>query len=212
MQMTLIGILFFLFQLTSNAEVNVARVVGISDGDTINVLSLDKKQTKIRLDSIDAPEKNQAFGQASKKYLSSLIFNKKVTFEPHKTDKYGRTVASIWSDNKSVNLEMIKAGMAWVYRKYSDNPIFYEAEQQAKTSRIGLWSQPNPKPPWKFRHPDQYPTEQTQLTSIDINSCGAKHFCKQMTSCDEAQHYLKVCGIQALDKDGDGLPCEKLCK
>ncbi len=211
MQMKLIGIFFFLYHLTSHAEVNIARVVGVSDGDTITVLSLDKKQTKIRLDSIDAPEKNQDFGQASKKHLSSLVFKKQINYKPHKIDRYGRTVATVWADNKSVNLEMVKAGMAWVYRKYSDDPVFYEAEKQAKTSRIGLWSQPNPKPPWEFRHPDQYPKEPAQLTAADNNSCGQKHFCKQMTSCDEARHYFKVCGIQALDKDGDGVPCEKLC-
>lgn len=212
MQMKLFGIFLTLFQLTSQAEVSIARVVGVSDGDTITVLSLDKKQSKIRLDSIDAPEKNQDFGQASKKYLSSLIFKKQISYESHKIDKYGRTVALVWADNKSVNLEMVKAGMAWVYRKYSDDPVFFEAEEQAKTNRLGLWSQPDPTPPWDFRHPNQSPTIQTQLTSADKNSCGDKHFCKQMTSCDEAKHYLHVCGIQALDKDGDGVPCEKLCK
>jgi len=107
---------------------------------------------------------------------------------------------------------MIKAGMAWVYRKYNDDLIYYEAEEQAKRERLGLWSQPNPQPPWEFRHPDQPSTEPTKLTSVDNRSCGLKHFCKEMTSCNEAKHYLNVCNIHALDKDGDGVPCEKLCQ
>lgn len=65
MKVLLFSFLFLAF--TCKAEINIGHVVGISDGDTINVLSLDNKQTKVRLDSIDAPEKNQDFGQASKK-------------------------------------------------------------------------------------------------------------------------------------------------
>jgi Excalibur calcium-binding domain/Staphylococcal nuclease homologue len=98
---------------------------------------------------------------------------------------------------------MVKSGMAWVYRKYAKDQTFYDAEDQAKRNRLGLGSQPNPQPPWEFWHPMMKPA----LISAAQGSCGEKRFCKQMASCDEAKHYLTVCGIHALDKDGDGVPC-----
>ena len=49
-------------------------------------------------------------------------------------------------------------------------------------------------------------------TAITEGSCGAKSYCKEMKSCAEARHYLKDCGLAKLDKDGDGVPCESLCK
>ena len=42
-------------------------------------------------------------------------------------------------------------------------------------------------------------------------TCGSKHHCSQMRSCDEAHYYLTVCGVRALNPKGDGIPCEKLC-
>lgn len=205
------GLILCLNALSCQADVMVGRVVGVSDGDTIIVLSLEKKQTKLRLDSIDAPEKNQDFGQASKKYLSGLVFKKQISYEAVDTDKYGRTVAKVYSEGKLINLEMIKAGMAWVYVKYAKDQAYFDAEKAAKDSRLGLWDQPNPVPPWEFRHPENYPEHYPLLSSAN-DKCGTKRFCKQMTSCDEAKHYLNDCGVHKLDKDGDGVPCESLCK
>lgn len=107
-----IGLTLLLSSFSTHAGGIWARVVGVSYGDTITVLSQDKQQTKIRLDSIDAPEKNQGFGQASKKYLSNLVYRKDITYEAHIIDKYGRMVASVWIDDQLVNLEMVKSGMA----------------------------------------------------------------------------------------------------
>ena len=43
-------------------------------------------------------------------------------------------------------------------------------------------------------------------------ACGSKRTCKQMADCAEATHYLRNCGVTSLDGDGDGMPCEKLCR
>ena len=43
-------------------------------------------------------------------------------------------------------------------------------------------------------------------------SCGSKTYCNEMQSCQEARFYLEQCGLQRLDKDGDGIPCENLCR
>jgi endonuclease YncB( thermonuclease family) len=93
------------------------RVVGTSDGDTITVLDSTKNQHKIRLAGIDAPESKQAFGQASKKHMSALVFNRDVTLDCDKTDKYGREVCIVLVDGQDANLAQVRAGMAWWYRE-----------------------------------------------------------------------------------------------
>ena len=190
-------------------------VVGISDGDTVTLLSPDKKQLHVRLMTIDAPEKAQPYGNAAKMGLSRLIFKKQVGIDAYKVDRYGRTVATLWLGEQDICLEMVKSGMAWVYTKYADPRIFpeyYSAEAQARTKHLGLWSQPNPVPPWAFRHPDQYSAAQPVVSPKAKATCGNKRFCKQMKDCAEAKHYLTVCQVHQLDKNGDGVPCESLCR
>lgn len=117
------------------------RVVGVADGDTVTVLDSRNTQFKIRLMGIDAPEKKQAFGNKSKQSLSDLVFNKEVTVEYSKKDKYGRTVGKILVDGVDANLEQVKAGMAWHYKQYqseqavADRRLYALAEEQARVGR-----------------------------------------------------------------------------
>jgi endonuclease YncB( thermonuclease family) len=101
----------------ANAEMLVGQVVGVSDGDTITLISEDKSQHKIRLAGIDAPEKAQAFGQASKQSLSEMVFNKEVTVLWTKRDRYQRLVGKVLMNDMDVCLEQIKRGMAWHYKE-----------------------------------------------------------------------------------------------
>jgi endonuclease YncB( thermonuclease family) len=134
------------------------RVVGVSDGDTITVLDGTKTQHKIRLAGIDAPESKQAFGQASKKHLSDLVFGKEVTLDCGKSDKYRREVCVVLVDGQDANLAQAKAGMAWWYRKYQKEQTprqrteYEAAERTAKAGRVGLWGDANSVPPWEWRH------------------------------------------------------------
>ena len=89
------------------------RVVGIHDGDSITVLSVEKKQIKIRLEGIDAPELKQAFGSRAKEHLSSLIMGKDVTLIVKGEDLYKRTLSKILLDAQDVNLSMVRDGFAW---------------------------------------------------------------------------------------------------
>jgi hypothetical protein len=116
--------------------------------------------------------------------------------------------------------------MAWVYRQYAKDPAYFAAEQQAKQGRIGLWDQPNPIPPWEFRHgqknsgtgwPDKLtgwmkPSTKPPAGGKAAGRCGEKRFCKEMTDCTEARYFLTECGVKSLDGDGDGMPCETLCR
>lgn len=127
-------------------------VVGVSDGDTVKVLDAGKKQHRIRLLGIDAPESNQAFGQKSKQYLSSLIFNKNVSITYKEKDQYGRILGTIFYENENINLKMVQAGLAWHYVYFAkDNKELAEAEAAARKEKLGLWADPNPMPPWDFR-------------------------------------------------------------
>jgi endonuclease YncB( thermonuclease family) len=152
-------IFILLSPIAQAAEDYSAKVVGISDGDTITVLTAEKKQVKIRLHGIDAPETGQDFGSKAKQAASEMAFGKQVTVKPVDTDRYGRTVAEVvLPDGKSLNREMVEQGMAWYYRQYKpDDVILNRAEVCAKKSHLGLWSQPNPTPPWDWRHGKNVP-------------------------------------------------------
>jgi len=106
---------------------------------------------------IDAPELKQAFGNRSKQNLSSGIYKKQITVEWEKRDRYGRTVGVIFLDGRDVNLEQVRAGMAWWYRQYSkeqtpeDQKLYEAAEHYAKTVKRGVWVDATPVPPWEWR-------------------------------------------------------------
>ncbi len=149
--------LLLLLAFSAHAETLSGRVVGIADGDTITILDAANQQHKIRLAGIDAPEKKQPFGERSKQHLSDLVFNKQVTVEWNKLDRYGRTVGKILVSGVDTNLEQIRAGMAWWYEKYrkeqspADQRLYDQAEQQARARRVGLWHDQDPIPPWDWR-------------------------------------------------------------
>lgn len=127
------------------------QVITVIDGDTIDVLHNNKPE-RIRLNGIDAPEKGMAFGQAAKEYVLDMVALKMVTVEVKDTDRYGRIVGDvILPDGRILNRDIVKAGYAWWYRKYSKDAALGELENGARIARKGLWRDPNPKPPWEWR-------------------------------------------------------------
>jgi len=198
---------------TATANEWQGTVVGVSDGDTITVLSQQKRQVKVRLVEIDAPEKKQAFGQQSKKSLSNICYKKPVIVHEKGKDKYRRTLARLNCGGIDANAEQVRRGMAWAFTKYLTDPAIADLEKAARESKTGLWSQPNPIAPWDFRHPERL--QAAKIASIPASetfSCeGRNARCKSMKSCAEAMYYLKECGADKLDRDGDGIPCEGIC-
>lgn len=135
------------------------RNVAVLDGDTVTLFDGSRTQHRIRLAQIDAPEighggnnPGQPFGKASKQSLSDLIYGQEVRAECETTDKYGRQVCTIWKAQTDVNLEQVRRGMAWVFRKYARDPAYYRTEDEARLARRGLWNDSNPIPPWGWRH------------------------------------------------------------
>lgn len=144
-------ILFLLFLFTPVTETFYGKVISITDGDTIVVLTDDKHQVKIRLEGIDCPEGKQDYGNKAKQYTASLCFDQEVRVEKSGTDRYGRTLAWVYVGNVCVNKALLKAGMAWHYKKFNQDPELSKLEATARSQKIGLWSQTSPIPPWEFR-------------------------------------------------------------
>lgn len=134
------------------------RVVGVSDGDTLTLLTQNRQQVKIRLHGIDAPELGQAWGQQAKQALSSLTFRQTVSVQETDRDKYGRIVGIVYRNQLSINETLIASGHAWVYRKYNKSKRWNTLETEAQRKRLGLWKlHPNQRiPPWDYRRRNQW--------------------------------------------------------
>ena len=202
----------------------IGKVVAVTDGDTIKLLDANQVQHRVRLVGIDAPEKSQPLGNASRKYLASMVAGKEVRVESAKNDRYGRVLGKIWVEpadcpgcgkTLDVNLAQILAGMAWWYQDYArdqpaaDRERYKTAVSEAKASKLGLWREPGAIPPWAWRRGQRTPAADVVTTNFQ---CGAKRYCREMTSCEEAKFYLHNCGRPSLDDDRDGVPCESICR
>lgn len=127
------------------------KVVRVRDGDSI-VVRRGGVGVEVRLDGIDCPELDQAFGRKAKSFTSGLAFGKPVRLAGKGKDRYDRDLAEVFlPDGRSLNRELVAAGLAWWYRKYSTDRTLEALEQTARKSRRGLWADLNPVPPWDFR-------------------------------------------------------------
>lgn len=137
------------------AQVIEGKVVGISDGDTITVLTNEKRQVKVRLYGVDCPESKQAFGTRARQSTSDKVFGKRVRVEVADTDRYGRTVGIVAAPGETVlNRALLMEGMAWVYTAYCKAPVCREwkrEEEAARLRKAGLWADASPVPPWEYR-------------------------------------------------------------
>lgn len=143
---------------THAGTVLTGRVVGVADGDTLTLLDTNQQQHIIRLDGIDAPEKAQPFGQASKRHLSDLAFGREANAECHKVDRYKRSVCRVTVNEADLCLAQLRAGLAWVFTRYAHQLAaqrradYNDAEQMARTEQRGLWRDAEPMPPWEWRN------------------------------------------------------------
>jgi endonuclease YncB( thermonuclease family) len=136
---------------TAGAANFQSKVIGVLDGDTISVLRNGHPE-RVRLNGIDAPEAHQPFGNRAKQFTAGLAFGRVVTVRPRMIDRYGRTVADVLlPDGRSLSRELVRAGFAWWYRRYSDDRELAALEAQARAARRGLWVEPAPVAPWEWR-------------------------------------------------------------
>ena len=127
------------------------RVVGVIDGDTMDVLDARRQQYRIRLAEIDAPEKGQPFGQQSKQSLSDLCFGRDAVIEGKSRDRYGRVIGRVGCSGIDANAEQVRRGMAWVFDRYAADRSLYALQDEAREARRGLWRDSAPVPPWEYR-------------------------------------------------------------
>ncbi|MEO7982811.1 MAG: thermonuclease family protein [Bacteroidota bacterium] len=149
--------LLFLFscnnhiQERSSSELS-GKVISILDGDTYDILLEGNETIRIRMEGIDAPEKGMPYYNVSKKYLGQMCFEKIVRLEVTGKDNHGRTLAfSYLGDGTELSHEMIKAGLAWHFKKYSTDSVLSNLEILARDSKLGIWADKNPMPPWENR-------------------------------------------------------------
>ena len=136
------------------------------------------------------------------------VLKKQVHVNSHAMDNYGRMIAELSVDGRSVNEDMVRSGMAWEYSHFHSNKHYLALQSDAQHAHRGLWAladKPVPPEQWRKLHP-------SADHSVKHNdACGKKRHCSQMRSCEEAIFYLSQCGVKSLDGNGDGVPCESLC-
>lgn len=137
-------------------------IIHFVDGDTLYATSPGSGRFEIRLYGIDCPERNQPYGPQALVLTQRIVRDGQCVgvFYPIDKDRYGRIVGELYlplnqtlaSNNISLNKALILLGAAWWYRTYApDRSDFGAAELAARSQRLGLWSLPNPVPPWKWR-------------------------------------------------------------
>jgi micrococcal nuclease len=140
------------------AETFTGQVIGVTDGDTISVLRAGRREV-VRLLGIDAPERRQAYGERAKQHAAALAFGKVVAVEAAGRDRHGRLLAEVrLPDGRSLNQELVRAGFAWWFRRYSTDATLGRLEAEARGARRGLWSDPAPVPPWEHRRGRRSPS------------------------------------------------------
>lgn len=141
------------YAIAHQIDADKARAI---DGDTIEIL-YDNQSLRVRLQGIDAPERQQDFGKRAKQTLAICLTHGDVRVHYQKTDRYGRAVGTVFSGDTNCNLAQLKKGMAWHYKAYekeqspTDRRVYSQAHARAKKRKLGLWSRPCPIAPWDWR-------------------------------------------------------------
>jgi endonuclease YncB( thermonuclease family) len=197
----------------AGAEFFDGQVVRVLDGDTLE-LRVGAETRRIRLLGIDAPERDQPWAERSRQALSRRVSGREVRVNAVDVDSHGRLVGEVYADRVCVNCELVREGHAWVYRRYTDDPVLIALEAEARAARRGLWGLPAEQivPPWEWRRGESSRSPVADgpggARSAD---CERRVSCAELGSCAEARRRLAACGPVGLDGDRDGIPCESLC-
>ena len=131
-------------------KINGGKVISVSDGDTITVLS-GHRRVRIRLHGVDSPERRQPYGRQTRKFTSEMVLGEKVKLRILVFDRLGQAIARVYIRQKCLNDELLRAGMSWHNRQVYRNRRLAALEHGAQKARRGLWAAPNPTPPWVWR-------------------------------------------------------------
>ncbi len=132
-------------------------VSAVPDGDSLSLRAGGRGVHRIRLSGIDAPELDQAFGQAAQRQLKALALHRPARAVCHKQDRYGRQVCRVWVAGRDLGLAQIEAGLAWWYVRYAHElaedvrEAYATAQGTARRAGLGLWQEARPLEPWRWR-------------------------------------------------------------
>ncbi len=143
----------FLIRRSTTDAPFAGRVVEVSEGDTLTVLRAGQP-LRIRLEGVDAPELSQAFGPQAKEFLTALASGREAQVSP-KGREAGGIVASVAIDGRDLGQQLMTSGFAWHFTRRGVDPTYAASENEARSKRLGLWSDPSPTTPWEYRaaHP-----------------------------------------------------------
>lgn len=145
----IITLILLFFSLQAFSQTYEGTIIRVIDGDTY-VFQTQEGSFKVRMDGIDAPESDQAYGKESTLFMEAYL-NKPGTLKSSGVDRYGRILGTLFIENKNINLESVKTGNAWHYKKYSSDTELNNAEVYARENKLGLWKNPAPIEPWEWR-------------------------------------------------------------
>jgi endonuclease YncB( thermonuclease family) len=127
------------------------QVVKVKDGDSLEIRR-DGENVGVRVFGVDSPERGQPWSARAKSLTSGLVGNQDVVVVVKDVDRYGRIVGDVkLKDGRDLGRELLREGLAWYYRRYANDPELEKLEDEARAARRGLWSEPHPVPPWRFR-------------------------------------------------------------
>ena len=226
MRCSRLTLLFLLLAIPANCFSWPAKVVSITDGDTIIVLHNGQRK-EIRLYGIDCPEKGQSHGEQAKALTSALVAGRDVNVEHKDTDQYKRIVGLVKIDGQSLSELIVQNGYAWVYTKYCKEKFcsdWVRLEGAARQQKKGMWQDSVVIPPWEWRAEQRKGNQEQESAPVIMIGdnkpisagfsggqyrCDGRTHCSQMTSCEEARFFLKNCPGVKMDGNNDGVPCER---
>lgn len=129
----------------------LAKVVTVEEGDRLRIHHDGRSQT-IYLRDVDCPELKQPYGKQAKHATAAYVGNREVVIRSLTRNRQGRVSAEVLlQDGRNVGHELLKEGLAWWKRTDSTDRDLERVETLARAERKGLWSDPNPVPPWKWK-------------------------------------------------------------
>ena len=125
-------------------------VAFVPDGDTLKIIR-DRKEVWVRLEGIDCPENGQPIGKEAQEFTHNACFGIAVRVVEKGRDRYDRILGEVYVGDRNLNQMLLRKGLAWHSAKYNHDPILADLQRQAREAKIGIWSDPNPQPPWEWR-------------------------------------------------------------
>lgn len=141
----------------------------VFDGDSFLVRPAKGRDVDVRLQDIDAPEKDQPYGDTARTALLKIIGDRSVFVDVIETDHYGRKVVRVFREPDRLDIvkALVRDGHVWVYRRTVHDRSLIELEDAARAERRGLWSLPESDrvPPWQHRYQQRQNKKKTAVAA-----------------------------------------------